>query len=109
MNELKLITIFDVPDLYTLLSRHEKINKYWLFRYKIVTVKFKQNDKDGVKNAFIDLDETQTKLCNSLCDNLELQFTNLDKHEKIKLKTVTSFTSLIKGSVGILEHLLEWN
>nr|AXS01044.1 ORF025 [Spodoptera frugiperda granulovirus] len=109
LNNLKLITVFDVNDFAECLQSLEMINKYWLFRYKIVTIKqqvneIKQEDKEE-KESF-----NNNTIIDSLKNNLELQFKQLTTYpEHDRLRTLHSFIHLIKGTVGLLEQMLQWN
>lgn len=126
LSSLRLITIFDVSDFVEVLRSLEMIKKYWLFRYKIVTMKslIRDDDKNNNENE----DDVQSdvqikekinkdtyllriKLIDSLKDNLELQFKHLNTNypKNATLHTTNSFVKLASGTVGLLEQLLNWN
>lgn len=117
LNNLKLVTVFDVNDFAESLNSLERINKYWLFRYKIVTIKqqgdetkIKQDDVVNNDKSLLENKNINNTLIESLKNNLELQFKQLNSYpEYDRLRALHSFIHLIKGSVGLLELMLHWN
>ncbi|AKR17494.1 hypothetical protein [Mocis latipes granulovirus] len=110
LSNLRLITVFDITDFANVLSSLEMIKKYWLFRYKVVTmntdvVKNKDNISDD-ENILI-----KHTLIDSLKNNLELQFKHLTTiyPESASLHTTNAFVKLACGTVGLLEELLNFN
>ncbi|AKN80782.1 hypothetical protein [Diatraea saccharalis granulovirus] len=94
LNELKLVSLFSIKDFYNMLIEADSIRKYWLLRFKVVTMKYEKE-----KNF----------KCDSLINNVNVQFTNLNSFEDIdKLHALLSFNKMLKGSVGLLEVLLGW-
>ncbi|AQQ80298.1 ORF31 [Betabaculovirus altermyunipunctae] len=124
---LRLITLFDVSDFADALRRLEMTNKYWLFRYKIVTTFNSKTtgkpEEEGAASAQgeegVSVNETTTNNNNnsqfnvyidSLKNNVELQFKQLHNYpEDARLCTLHAFVQLTTGTVGLLERLLDWN
>lgn len=96
MNELKLQSLFDVQDFWTHQKTFDQILKYWLFRYKIITMNKKDDDNEQI---------------NALINNVNVQFNELKNIQELSLKlhTYWSFTQLIIGTTGLLQTLLGWN
>ena len=113
LSNLRLITIFDVSDFAETLHTLEMVHKYWLFRYKVVTMKKEEGKEESVEeNSQNDNNNACNKinLIDSLRNNLELQFQQLHNYpEYARLRTLNSFVQLAMGTVGLLEHLLDWN
>lgn len=122
LSSLKLITIFDVTDFVEVLRTLEMIKKYWLFRYKVVTMKslndtLNCNDNNNkieegeIKKDVTDNNLLSLTLIDSLKNNLELQFKHLSTiyPENATIHTTNSFVKLASGTVGLLEQLLNWN
>jgi hypothetical protein len=195
IDSLSLVSIFDIKDFWDELKLLEHFKKYWLFRYKIVVMRYENEKKlrelelkvdtksgEGVstlktevgklevnaegeaevlkkvesadlgitensststplpdanlkleddsevtsttslsvpenKNAqsisknFIDtLNNTELKLITSLMDNIEVQFKGLQEYDgAVRLQTTSAFLTLLRGTVGLLEHLLLWS
>lgn len=122
LSSLKLITIFDVTDFVEVLRTLEMIKKYWLFRYKVVTMKSlndtlncndnnNKNDEGEIKKDVTDNNLLSLTLIDSLKNNLELQFKHLSTiyPENATIHTTNSFVKLASGTVGLLEQLLNWN
>ncbi|ACH69378.1 hypothetical protein D1Q00_gp026 [Trichoplusia ni granulovirus LBIV-12] len=117
LSSLRLITIFDVTDFVQMLRSLEMIKKYWLFRYKVVTMKSleatQSNEEDYVESKK-DVDNNNllsVTLIDSLKTNLEIQFKHLNTvyPENATLHTTHAFVKLASGTVGLLEELLHWN
>ncbi|AER41463.1 hypothetical protein [Epinotia aporema granulovirus] len=97
LDKLKLQSLFDVQDFWTHQKTFDQMLKYWLFRYKIITM----NKKDNDGKEHVDV----------LINNLNLQFNELKniKDPSFKLHTYWSFTQLLIGTTGLLQILLGWN
>ncbi|QOD39992.1 Maph29 [Matsumuraeses phaseoli granulovirus] len=135
INDLKLISLFNIQDYHDMYLYLENVRKYWLFRLKIILNVNKKNcDNDKVE--FGDEAECSTQnsktvsspneigfeselgvvsyedkqeLCKSLINNINIQFKHLNNYKLIdKLHVLINFNKLLKGSVGMLEVLLEW-
>lgn len=118
LSSLRLITIFDVTDFVDVLRSLEMQKKYWLFRYKVVTMKpfeakedSNQEDSVEIKEDVNDNSLICVTLIDSLKNNLELQFKHLNTiyPENATLHTTNAFVKLASGTVGLLEQLLQWN
>ncbi|AAK70693.1 ORF33 similar to XcGV ORF29 [Cydia pomonella granulovirus] len=159
VNTLHLISLFDITDYWNVLTALDRARKYWLFRLKIVTMKYEnekkgasykrvnnQNDKlvdksvDTVVNYQSVADESELirekeknfkfsespndevglvnqlqdhnlVLCDNICRTIEVQFKSLNNTYKSvdKMHVLSSFNKLLKGSVGLLEVLLQWS
>lgn len=177
LNSLSLISLYDIKDFWEELKILEHYKKYWLFRYKIVVMRFENEKKlrnqqqevsnnltankleiqdvcsksdvelepkkflkkveEGefdIKNSkikqehlqvsnkteikgpssstnFINtLSFTELNLINNLMTNIETQFIGLKEYKpEVRLHTTSSFLTLLKGTVGLLEHLLIWS
>lgn len=201
IESLDMVSIFDIKDFWDQLKLLEHFKKYWLFRYKIVVMRYENEKrlrgvkcgekkcdggdgvgvkdgevvgvdvKDGEKvleshhttvepvvinvdaegdaaevsekllavdlgitendssstpqqleykntNAqstmdknFIDtLNDTELKLITSLMENMEVQFKGLQEYDSaVRLHTTSAFLTLLRGTVGLLEHLLAWS
>lgn len=110
LSTLRLITIFDVADFAEMLHCLELVHKYWLFRYKIICMKKNQEEEgDEIKDKVEDVNDC-ILYSNSLINNLELQFKELKNYpEHARLQTLNAFIHLTTGTVGLLEHLLDWH
>lgn len=127
LGSLRLITLFDVTDFAELLRDLEIMNKYWLFRYKLVTMTStpttttEEKKYEEKATTSEETEQENSSLCNdnfisqhlhidSLKNNLELQFKLLHKYpEFARLRTMHAFVQLATGTVGLLEHMLNWN
>ncbi|AAQ21627.1 unknown [Cryptophlebia leucotreta granulovirus] len=112
LNNIHLMSLFDVTDYWNFIEYNDKVRKYWLFRLKIVVMKFenekhKPEDPDSKKGAE---SENQKLLCEKIYENVKLQLSNLNTYKEVeKIHVMRSFLKLLKGSVGLLEILLQWN
>lgn len=101
INTLKLITIFDINNYWIKMQQLENSRKYWLLRFKVV---ISQNNLSENKS------ENKFKLYNSIKDNVLINFSNLNSYKNMEtLHVLINFDKLLKGSVGLLEVLLNWN
>nr|AHN92070.1 hypothetical protein AsGV031 [Agrotis segetum granulovirus] len=117
LDDLKLVSIFDIADFWNKLKLLDHFQKYWLFRYKIVVMRY-ENEKclreqnndsetsvedgvdDGPKNDF----KTSLEM---VCDiNCETELKS--KEEKIKeLDLDSSYINTInKENVSLIDSLM---
>nr|UYX49663.1 hypothetical protein Datr000030 [Darna trima granulovirus] len=99
LNDIKLICLFDIQNYRDILLDTNVIRKYWLFRFKIITCQYKgnKNNKDILT------------VCDNLIDNIHTQFNRLNEYKEIdKIHAHINFNKLLKGSVGLMEILLQW-
>lgn len=126
LNELKLISVFDITDFWNEQKNINSIRKYWLLRFKIVTMLYENKktkseselipenfkSQNSEKNlALINHKDTynENNLVEDLINNVKLNFDNLQNYSKNKIYGLLQFNKLLKGSVGLLEILLDWN
>ena len=128
-DRLMLTTIFDIADFWELMEQEEFIKKYWLFRYKIVTMKHETETKKQQNDAELENDaelapknrsspknghefgiKNNDDVISTIMKNIQVQFMEAKKYkEENKMIMLLNFNKLIKGSVGLLEYFLEWN
>lgn len=174
IDSLMLVSLFDVKDFWDELKLIEHYKKYWLFRYKVVVMRYENekkikeqvpipktlepydqktpdcltsdaepatrncfkkiseadlgiktvketgtnenseiiNDIDSnIQKNFIDtLSSNKLNLITSLMNNIETQFLGLKEYEeKDRIQITSSFLTLLRGTVGLLENLLLWS
>ncbi|AAM70227.1 hypothetical protein [Phthorimaea operculella granulovirus] len=104
---LKLISIFDIDEYWQQLKCIENKRKYFLFRMKIVTVQFEHWKREKKSNSLFTPEKC--KIINSLVDNINLNLANLPNDGRLdKIYVLINFNRMLRGSIGILESLLDW-
>ncbi|AAP85662.1 ORF_25 [Adoxophyes orana granulovirus] len=106
LNNLKLISLFDIRDYWDMLLKTEIERKYWLFRLKMIEM----FDEQKVNAESKRISAHNKELAKKIIDNVLCNVIYLHKIDNIdKLYYNLNFNSLLKSSVGLVEILLQWN
>ncbi|ABC61158.1 unknown [Choristoneura occidentalis granulovirus] len=123
LNNLQLISLFDVSDYWNMLKNCDMVRKYWLFRLKIVTLTYEKtknevqtnlevqnNLKTSNKLTFTDIKTSNdVETVETVINNVKMQFKLLQNYNSLdKVYVALNFNKLLKGSVGLLEVWLKW-
>ncbi|UXX41834.1 hypothetical protein [Psilogramma increta granulovirus] len=123
LNHIKLVSLYDIKDYWNTVYKFNNVRKYWLLRWKIMCVMYKQtknenelnhdksfDDVESKKLEFMSCHNSTKKFVESLNENIKQQFDYMNQcvDDTTKLYVMYNFNKLLMGSVGLLELMVNW-